>query len=272
MNVLRSVSIVAMILLGVGASAHHSTTVFDSSRTLTVTGIVARLEWTNPHVTVLVDVPRPGDPSRRDRYEFENASPNVLEPAGWNRTILKAGDRITVEYSPLRDGKHGGLWIVGRLVDGRLLPGRATPASRDTQSAPNDAGAASATCPRAEVVEVIPKPSSATRPVSYRNGTIHVSRMPLSTLADIIDVQFDAPSVLKLAFTPEVGERMERITARPDFPMAFVVDDDVVLSVVLKGGFGIGKHGLQITVDRNEGRIKQIYDALTRCIATHRAK
>ena len=125
--------------------------------------------------------------------------------------------------------------------------------------------AVAAQCPRAEVVEVMPRASAETRPVSYRNRTIHVSRVPLATLEDVVKVGFDAPWAIQLTFTTQVGERMERITARPDFPLAFVVDDEAVVSVVLEGGFGIGKDGLQVSVDRDEARTKRIYDALSRC-------
>ena len=54
--------------------------------------------------------------------------------------------------------------------------------------------------------------------------------------------------------------------------MAFVVDNDAVVSIVLQGGFGIGKGGLQISVDRNEERIKKIYDTLSRCVAVRAAR
>jgi len=133
--------------------------------------------------------------------------------------------------------------------------------------------AGAAQCPRAEVVEVMPKASAQTRPVKYRNGTIHVSRTPLSTLKDVVSVVFNGPEAIGLTFTTDVGERMERITgSRPNFPMAFVVDDDAVISVVLEGGFGIGKQGLQISVDSNFERIKRLYDTLSRCVSVQRAK
>ena len=90
-------------------------------------------------------------------------------------------------------------------------------------------------------------------------------------MPDIVAIDFDPPWAIHLAFKPEVGERMERITgSRPNFPMAFVVDSEAVISVVLQGGFGIGKGGLQVSVDRNEQRIKNIYDVLSRCVAATR--
>jgi hypothetical protein len=274
-SILKSVALIVTVVLTASpttALAHHSTTEFGSTKTATVTGIVAKFGWTNPHVYVWVNVPSATDPARLDLYAFESASPNVLEVVGWNRTVLKAGDKITVEYSPFRDGTNGGGWIVGRLANGRVLRSQGGNAvSRGKPSTPNAAQGA-VKCPRAEVVEVMPKATSETRPASYRNGTIHVSRTPLSTLPDVTDIEFDTPGIIKLAFTPEVGERMERITARPDFSMAFVVDNEAVLSVVLKGGFGIGKNGLQISVDSNFDRIRMIYETLSRCVAARSKK
>ena len=269
-SILTSVAMIGAVVLCVAGTtlrAHHSTTAFDSSKTMTVNGIVAKFEWTNPHVYVWVNVPDASHLGRYDLYAFESASPNVLELGGWNRTILKAGDRITIDYAPRRDGRNGGLWILGRRADGLVLRGGGDPIARGrlTQGA---AQTGSAQCPRAEVVEVMPKASAETRPVAYRNGTIHVSRAPLSTMNDVVAVAFNPPQAIGLTFTPEVGERMERITgSRPNFPLAFVVDNDAVLSVVLEGGFGIGKDGLQISVDGNFDRIKMIYDTLSRCVA-----
>jgi hypothetical protein len=131
--------------------------------------------------------------------------------------------------------------------------------------------AAAAQCPRVEVAEVTSKASAETRPVAYRGGTIHVSRSPLARLEDVIRVDFDAPWAVLLTFKPDVGERMERITARPDFPMAVVVDNEALVSVVLQGGFGIGSGGLRVSLD-DEKRAKEITEALRRCVAPGDAK
>ena len=86
-------------------------------------------------------------------------------------------------------------------------------------------------------------------------------------------VGVDPPQAILLTFTPEAGERMERITgSRPNFPMAFVVENDALVSVVLQGGFGIGTGGLQVSVDSNFERVKEISDALIRCVALRNAK
>jgi hypothetical protein len=101
--------------------AHHSYAMFDTARTLMVTGTVAKLEWMNPHAFLWVYVPNPAKPGNYDLWGFENGSPSVLQGHGWNKEVLKAGDRIAVEYWPLRDGSSGGHCEKVTLADGRAL-------------------------------------------------------------------------------------------------------------------------------------------------------
>ena len=100
-------------------AAHHSFSVFNTSETKTVTGTVKEIEWTNPHIWLWVNVPN--DKGGVDVYAFEGMSPNFLERRGWTRTTLKAGDKITVDYNPLRDGKNGGMFRTGRMENGKTL-------------------------------------------------------------------------------------------------------------------------------------------------------
>jgi len=102
-------------------SAHHSYAIFDGSGTRTVSGVVAKLDWKNPHVFVWVYVPSEQNPGTYVLWAFENDNPAVLAANGWNGSVLKSGDKITVEYWPLRDGRPGGHWERGSLPDGRVL-------------------------------------------------------------------------------------------------------------------------------------------------------
>jgi uncharacterized protein DUF6152 len=103
----------AVILLAVAAAAswpafaHHSFAVYDRSKTLTLKGTVKIFQWTNPHsvVWVLVQPEGGGEPQE---WSFETTSPGVLTRDGWTRNSIKAGDRVSVEFYPLRDGSHGG--------------------------------------------------------------------------------------------------------------------------------------------------------------------
>jgi Family of unknown function (DUF6152) len=89
------------------ADAHHSFAVYDRTKTLTLKGTVKTFQWTNPHsvVWVLVQPEAGGEPQE---WSFETTSPGVLTRAGWTRNSIKPGDRVAVEFNPLRDGSHGG--------------------------------------------------------------------------------------------------------------------------------------------------------------------
>jgi len=115
--------LIAAACLPSAATAHHSYSMFDGSKTLTVEGTVAKLEWMNPHVYVWVYVPNKNAPRGYDLYAFENGSTNVLTRLGWSKTALVAGEKISVEYWPLKDGRNGGHFLKATHADGRVTPG-----------------------------------------------------------------------------------------------------------------------------------------------------
>ena len=94
---------------------------FDTSGTKTVNGTVAKLEWMNPHAFLWVYVPSAEKAGTYDLWGFENGSPSVLQGYGWNKDTLKAGDKIAVEYWPLRDGSIGGHCEKVKLSEDRVL-------------------------------------------------------------------------------------------------------------------------------------------------------
>ena len=87
---------VSLAAASVQVSAHHSFAAeFDSSRPLTVTGIVQRLEWTNPHARLFVDAK--DDKGTVIHWDFELGPPNGLMRRGWNRNSLKQGHVVTIQ-------------------------------------------------------------------------------------------------------------------------------------------------------------------------------
>lgn len=101
------------------ATAHHSFSAFDMANQKTISGTVNRVQWTNPHIWLWIDVPN--DKGGSDVYGFEGMSPNYLERRGWKRTTLKNGDKITINYRPMKDGSHGGMFINGKMASGTVL-------------------------------------------------------------------------------------------------------------------------------------------------------
>jgi hypothetical protein len=101
------IALAAVAAAGSPAMAHHSFAMYEPTKTLTFKGTVKSFQWTNPHVVVWVLV-QPDDGSAAQEWSFETTSPGVLTRAGWTRQSLKVGDKVSVTFSPLRDGSHGG--------------------------------------------------------------------------------------------------------------------------------------------------------------------
>jgi Family of unknown function (DUF6152) len=90
------------------AAAHHSATMFDGSRSVTVNGAVKELRWVNPHVSLLIHGTTKED-EEPSEWLLEMTSPSVLSRLGWTRTTFKPGDRVRADFSPLLDDQeHGG--------------------------------------------------------------------------------------------------------------------------------------------------------------------
>ena len=100
----RAIAVVALCLAPLGASAHHSFAVyFDADKEVTITGKVTAFRFTNPHGTIVLDV---ADAQGRVReWRAETNAPVVLMRRGWTRSSIKAGEEITVDGWPSRDGK-----------------------------------------------------------------------------------------------------------------------------------------------------------------------
>ena len=108
-----------IIVISSAASAHHSFSAFNMNEEKTVTGTVKEVEWTNPHIWIWIDVA--DEKGALNTYGFEGMSPNFLERRNWTRNTLKVGDKITVSYRPLRDGKNGGMFMNGKMEGGKVL-------------------------------------------------------------------------------------------------------------------------------------------------------
>lgn len=137
---LRGLAAVIGLCVLARADAHHSYVMFDGSRTLTVRGTVAKLEWVNPHIVLWLYVPQPSG-SGHDLYAFESGSTNVLARRGWSRDTFKPGDKVSIEYWPLKDGRHGGHFRLATHADGHVTRGAGGPRG-DQEDLPPAAGKA----------------------------------------------------------------------------------------------------------------------------------
>ena len=106
----------AVLMFAVPALAHHSFAMFDYTREITVTGEVKEFLWRNPHLHILMNVS--DGKGGVVEYDIEGGTPNNQRRQGWNATILKPGDKISVVIRPLKNGDPGGNLIRATRADG----------------------------------------------------------------------------------------------------------------------------------------------------------
>ena len=112
----------ALLIAASAAFAHHSRTMFDTNKQITLVGTVKDFQWTNPHCWIQVLVPDPNDPNAPPvEWGVEMGAPVELMRKGWKPGSLHPGDKVTVIANPLRDGQHGGLVLSVTGPDGRVL-------------------------------------------------------------------------------------------------------------------------------------------------------
>lgn len=116
----------------VPVGAHHSFAVdYDVKKPVKVQGVVTKVEWTNPHARVYVDVV--DEKGVKTNWNFEMASPNILERNGWSRRSLNVNDRVTLEgYSGKAVATRGIVTSI-TLADGRALFAGAGPGADASQ-------------------------------------------------------------------------------------------------------------------------------------------
>ena len=106
-------------LIAAPALAHHSFSMFDMERKVAIEGVVAEVQWTNPHVWVEVDVP--ADDGAVERWGVEFTSRVHLTRRGFTSTTVNPGDRVTFVVSPYRDGRPGGRFWTVTLPSGEVV-------------------------------------------------------------------------------------------------------------------------------------------------------
>ena len=112
---------IVLILASAPLLAHHSFGAeYDANAPVTITGVVTKVEWTNPHCHFYMDVT--DQKGVTANWKLEGYPPNVLYRNGWKRDVnLKVGDKVTVFGWHARDGSN---WAHGRevtLQDGKKL-------------------------------------------------------------------------------------------------------------------------------------------------------
>jgi hypothetical protein len=114
------IALTVSVALAPPASAHHSSAMYDRMNPLTVEAEVVDFEWVNPHSTLTVLLrARPGEEIKTWRIEM--TSPGVLTRSGWTKRSFNPGDKITLEFGPLRNGGAAGYFNKATMADGKVM-------------------------------------------------------------------------------------------------------------------------------------------------------
>jgi len=116
--IFRCARLTVFVLLSVAAlplAAHHSVaSEFDSLHAMPITGMIKRVDWTNPHVWIYVNVKDAAGNTVPWRVEL--AAPGALTRAGFEKNLLDLTSPVTIEVWPAFHDPQ-----TGRAGNGRLL-------------------------------------------------------------------------------------------------------------------------------------------------------
>jgi hypothetical protein len=116
---LRLIALLLALAVAAPLAAHHSTAMYDMQNPVTVTGVVKRFEWTNPHAFVFLEVK--DQQGNVVEWEVEMMSLNHLRGYGWTRSTVKPGDVISCTGGAAKSGATSMISSYMKLADGRSM-------------------------------------------------------------------------------------------------------------------------------------------------------
>jgi len=120
MRIKSVILLITALLLSAGpAFAHHSVSMYDMAHPTTVTGTVTKLDWTNPHGYIYVDVKN--EQEQVEHWAIEIDSPNFLKHNGWTSTTVKPGDTVTCTGGRAKNGALTMRCMTVKLSTGEVL-------------------------------------------------------------------------------------------------------------------------------------------------------
>jgi len=246
--------------------AHHSSAMFDQSRSITLEGVVEDFRWTNPHAFIQVLVN--GDRGTQEEWSVEMNSPELLARAGWRSDTLRAGDAVSLVVHPGRDDSKGGQYLSGTGPQGPLIAA-SPPTTLAAQTV--SPGAVTTSCPRVDLTVVEPSASSETRPAKLGQRTIFVRRNAITTTSDISEIKIagdDVDTLIQIKYQPQAAARLlDATTGHDGLRLAFVVDDDAWLAFTWQGPYGIGPDGTQLSIQHGLAKAEALAESIGSCSA-----
>src|ERR1700719_4068922 len=113
------ITALSMMLTATPSFAHHSTAMYNMASPTTVTGVVKRFEWTNPHAFIYLEVT--DEKGNKAEWAIEMMSLNHLKSYGWLHDTVKPGETITCTGGAAKSGDPAMLASLIKLADGRMI-------------------------------------------------------------------------------------------------------------------------------------------------------
>ena len=114
------IALAILIGLALPVQAHHSFAAeYDANAAVALKGVVTKVEWTNPHAYVYLDVTDEG--GKVVSWAFEGYPPNTLKRTGFPRDLLKSGDVISITGYRARFSQNRAAGREITLADGRKV-------------------------------------------------------------------------------------------------------------------------------------------------------
>jgi hypothetical protein len=123
------VACAGLLLAAMPVAAHHAFAAeFDTNQPVKVHGTVTKVEWTNPHSWIYVDVK--GADGKVASWQFELGAPGALFRQGWTKNSVPAGLEVDITGFRAKDGENVANGRSITLPDGReLFSGGSAPGS-----------------------------------------------------------------------------------------------------------------------------------------------
>jgi hypothetical protein len=109
----------ALVLAITPALAHHSLALYNMTNPVTLKGVVTRLEWSNPHVHLYIEVK--DSKGNMDEWAIEMDRPDFLSRSGWTSTTVKPGDLVICTGGPAKNGARSMRCTTVQLANGEKL-------------------------------------------------------------------------------------------------------------------------------------------------------
>ena len=106
------------LLIPMGVFAHHAYTAeFDTTKPVRLSGVLTKVEWSNPHIWIYLDVK--DEKGNVTSWGFSASPPGMLQRRGITKSSLKLGEVLTITGHRAKDGSNNASGNVVTFADGR---------------------------------------------------------------------------------------------------------------------------------------------------------